>query len=100
MALGFTIVNCLFGANIILVGNILLVFGTCGGAGGGLDNHSKPRAKRKEKVQERQDKPSSQASGKHTKKLRKMGDKGNKKPNQEGPTEDCFILDHPSMDLL
>ena len=97
MALGFTIVNCLFGANIILVGN-LLVFGTWGG--GGSDKHSKPRAKRKEKVQEGQDKPSSQASRKHTEKLRKMGDKGNKEPNQEGPNEDCFILDHPSKDLL
>ena len=40
MALGFTIVNCLFGANIILVGNILLVFGTWGGGGGGGDQIS------------------------------------------------------------
>lgn len=70
------------------------------GGWGGSDKYGKPRAKRKKKVQEGQDKPSSQASGKHTKKLRKMRDKGNKKPNEEGPNEDCFILDHPSKDLL
>ena len=105
MALGFTIVNCLFGANIILVGNILLVFGTLGGVGGGSNKHSKPRAKRKEKGQKGQDKPSSQASRKHTKKLRKSWGKWGTKATKSlirkvQPRIVLFFTIHPRIFCL
>ena len=100
MALGFTIVNCLFGANIILVGNILLVFGTWGGGGGGGDQISIVNLGQKGRRRFKKGKtsPARRPQGSIPKNWGKWGTKATKSPIRKVQTRIVlFLTIHPRI---